>query len=176
MKPALLVIDLQVQLVAAAGDGDAVIARVAGLVECAHDAAVPVLFIQHDDTGPWLVPETPGWQIEPRLGRRAGDPVIRKRACDAFYGTSLGLELTGRKIDRLVICGMQTEFCVDTTVRRAIGEHYPVTLVADGHTTLDNAVLPAAQIVRHHNATLDGFGTEDAVVTLAPAAEIRFGA
>ena len=48
---------------------------------------------------------------------------------------------------------MQTEFCVDTTVRAASSRGFDVVLVADGHTTGDTA-LSAAQIIAHHNATL----------------------
>jgi nicotinamidase-related amidase len=81
-----------------------------------------------------------------------------------------GAEVVER-IDHLLICGMQTEYCVDTTTRRAVLDGYRVTLVADGHTTPDNEVLPADTIRRHHNVTLRGFG---AGVSLAPAAEIDF--
>jgi len=60
----------------------------------------------------------------------------------------------------LIICGLQTDFCVDTTVRRAFTLGYHVTLVADAHSTLDNGVLTAAQIIAHHNATLGNFGPQ----------------
>lgn len=177
MVEALLVIDVQVQLVDAAPDGASMVERLAGLVAQAHEAGVPVIFVRHDgDDGVWLIPDTHGWQVDPRLGGAGSDLIIRKRACDAFIDTTLGAELAARGIDRLVIGGMQTEYCVDTTVRRAVAEGYNVTLIADGHTTLDSKVLPAATIVRHHNATLNYFGVGDATVSLATAAEIRFGA
>ena len=177
MADALLVIDAQVQLVEAAPDGAAMVERLAGLVAQAHEARVPVIFVRHDgDDGVWLIPDTPGWQVDPRLGGDGGDLVIRKRACDAFIDTPLGTELAARGIERLIIGGMQTEYCVDTTVRRAVAEGYKVILIADGHTTLDSSVLPAATIVRHHNATLNYFGVGHATVSLAQAADIRFGA
>jgi len=73
-----------------------------------------------------------------------------------------------------VICGLQSEFCVDSTTRRALALGYPVTLVSDGHSTLDNGVLTAAQISAHHNqtlATLDSYGPR---VTTVLAEDVRF--
>jgi nicotinamidase-related amidase len=172
MNSALLVVDLQVRLVSAAEDGGDVIGRVAGLIERARTAATPIFFIQHESED--LAPGTAGWQIDPRLGCRDDDLVVPKKACDAFHRTGLGAALAERGIDHLVICGMMTQYCVDTTVRRAIVEGYPVTLVADGHTTIGTETLSAEQIRQHHNATLDDFGTEDCAVALAPAAEISF--
>ncbi|MNY71725.1 Isochorismatase family protein [compost metagenome] len=67
-----------------------------------------------------------------------------------------------------------TQFCVDTTVRRAVSLGYDVTLVADGHTTADSAHLAHVDIIAHHNETLDGFGAGDAEVDVRPAAEIFF--
>jgi nicotinamidase-related amidase len=174
MASALLVIDLQARLVSAAADGVEVVGRVSQLIERARAAATPIFFIQHQNEE--LAPGTAGWQIDPRLGCRDGDLVVAKTACDAFHRTGLGAALAERGIDHLVICGMQTEYCVDTTVRRAIVEGYPVTLIADGHTTIDNEAFSADQIRRHHNATLSDFGTEDCVVTLAPAAGVLFAA
>lgn len=54
----------------------------------------------------------------------------------------------------LVVCGMHTGFCVDTTTRRALALGYPVTLVADAHTSAGNAALSPQQVIAHHNATL----------------------
>jgi len=84
--------------------------------------------------------------------------------------------LQARGITKLVICGFQSEFCVDTTTRRALALGYPVTLVADGHSTTDNGVLKAAQISAHHNETLaniDSFGPRAEAV---PASQVRIGA
>ena len=72
-------------------------------------------------------------------------------------------------IDRLVVAGMQSDYCVDTACRAAKALGYSVVLANDAHTTFDNKVLPAERIVAHHNATLDG-----AFVELANSADIRF--
>jgi len=67
-----------------------------------------------------------------------------------------------------------TEYCVDTTCRRAISLGYDVTLVSDAHTTVDNKLLTAAQIIAHHNALLDGFDAGARAITVQPAGEVTF--
>ena len=76
-----------------------------------------------------------------------------KTASDAFYHTELHNVLQAWGIEKLVITGLQTEFCVDTTCRRALSQGYEVTLIADGHTTGDSH-MKAAEVVEHHNRVL----------------------
>jgi nicotinamidase-related amidase len=77
-------------------------------------------------------------------------------------------------VTQLVVCGMQTEFCVESTVRRALALGFPVTLAADGHTTAPNGVLSVADVVAHHHATLSNLGAYGVRTTIKPVAEIAF--
>ncbi|MNI99921.1 Streptothricin hydrolase [compost metagenome] len=65
-------------------------------------------------------------------------------------------ELQRLGITDLVICGMQTEFCLDTTCRRAYSMGYKNVLVQDAHSTLDSRNLTAEEIVKHHNGVIGG--------------------
>ncbi len=148
----LLVIDVQQAMFAAAGpyDGRAVLGRIATLIAQARSAQVPVFYVQHDGgPGDALDRSGPGFAFMPEIAPRPGEPVTVKRRCSAFYETGLDARLRGVGIDRLVVCGMQTEYCVDTTVRSAFERGYRVTVVGDGHTTFDSALLPAATIIAH---------------------------
>jgi nicotinamidase-related amidase len=87
------------------------------------------------------------------LDVRPGDAVIRKGACDAFQGTRLAAQLRRWGIGTVVLLGYATEFCVDSTVRRATSRGLRVVVVRDGHTTNDSPVLPATRIIAHHNRT-----------------------
>jgi len=157
MKPALLIIDMQEALCSgrwAAHDIAGVVARVNTLAQAARATGAPVVFIQHEEAEGPMLADSPGWQLHAGLHTQPQDVRVRKTACDSFHKTPLHAALQALRIDRLVVCGLQTEFCVDSTVRGALAHGYPVTLVADGHSTLDNGVLTAPQVIAHHNATL----------------------
>jgi len=156
---ALLVIDVQCGMFADPAtqphDGEAVVGRITGLIDAARAAGVPVIFVQHDGgEGDVLARGQPGFELRPEIGPRDGEPVVVKRFCSAFQETTLADLLAARGIRRFAVCGMQTEYCVDTTCRSAFERGLSVTLIGDAHTTFDNRVLDAAAIIRHHNATL----------------------
>jgi nicotinamidase-related amidase len=83
--------------------------------------------------------------------------VIEKQTPDAFYKTTLQQELSARNIKRLVLAGLQSEYCVDTTCRRAFALDYDIILVQDAHSTWDSSQLTAQQIINHHNEVLGGW-------------------
>jgi nicotinamidase-related amidase len=138
-------------------EGEAVVGRIAELIAKARSAGKLLVFVQHDG-GPGDVLErgTPGFEFRPELLPKPGEPVVVKRYCSAFQGTELGALLTQRGIAEIAVCGMQTEYCIDTTCRSAFERGFAVTLIGDAHTTFDTPVMPASEIVRHHNATLAG--------------------
>jgi len=65
-----------------------------------------------------------------------------------------------------------TQFCVDTTVRRAVRLGFDVLLVSDGHMTADSGGLTFEQIVAHHNALLNGFDAGSHTVRVVPHEQV----
>jgi nicotinamidase-related amidase len=171
----LVVIDAQVGLFEGVSRPADTIARIRELIERAREGTVPVLYLQHDgDPGGTLAVGSPGWQLHPELLPGSQDVVIRKRACDSFFETTLLNELRQRAVGTVVLAGVRTERCVDTTARRAVTLGFDVVLAADGHTTSDGKVLNARQIIEHTNENLDDFGTDDHVVLVRPVTAIDF--
>jgi nicotinamidase-related amidase len=168
MPTALLSIDIQQGLFTpplAPHQGDAIVARIASVLYRARAQHVPIFHVQHDGgAGNALAKGSPGWHHHPSVAPRAGEVVIEKRRSSAFHGTDLHARLSRLGIDHLVIAGLQTEYCVDSACRAAVALDYRVTLVEDGHTTFATPLLPAPQIIAHHNHTLDG-----SIVDLATA-------
>jgi len=179
MKTALLVIDVQHALCVgdwAAFDIDGVVDRINAVARQARATGAPVLFVQHEEAGGPLAFDTGGWQLDARLDVEPRDLRLRKTGSDSFHETELSSRLQSLGITDLVVCGLQSEFCVDSTVRGALSRGYPVTLVSDGHSTVDNGVLSAAAISAHHNTTLSHLGSYGPRCTATPAAQVRFAA
>ena len=177
MKTAFLIIDVQQALCTgewAAFDIGRVVDRINDVLEKARAAEATVVFIQHEENDGPLQYGTDGWQLCNRLDVLPGDIRLRKTTPDSFNRTELQALLELRGIERLVICGLQSEFCVDSTVRGALARGYPIVLLADAHSTVDNGIIPAATISAHHNATLTSIGSFGPRVTATPAAEMDF--
>ena len=79
-----------------------------------------------------------------------------KTHANAFYQTNLNDLLTEQAVQTLEIAGVQTEFCVDTTIRMAHGLGYTCLMTPKTTSTLDNGHLTAAQIIQHHEAIWAG--------------------
>lgn len=175
MKSALLIIDVQIGLVRLMPPElqNRVLLNVTALLSKARASGILVLFIQHDGPkGHPLEAESAGWAIHPSILPLSGETVIRKKASDSFFETGLAEELQHDAIRHLIIAGGMTEYCVDTTCRRAITLGYDVTLVADAHLTRDTPVLTASQIIAHHNLLLDGFAAGSRSIKVTPTGEI----
>jgi len=131
-----------------------VIDRINSVAKNARAAKVPVIFIQHESEDELLAYGADGWRLAKGLDALPSDLYLRKKATDSFHQTDLHSLLQSLGVTQLTICGMQSEFCVDVTTRRALALGYPVVLVSDGHSTMDNDVLSAELISKHHNSTL----------------------
>ena len=150
---ALLVIDVQNDVVADAHRRDEVIANITTLVDDARAKEVPVIWVQHSDDG--LLENSDGWQYVPELQRDESEPLVHKHFGDSFEDTTLEAELAERGVGRLVVTGAQTDACVRSTIHGAFTRGYDTTLVGDAHTTGDYSqygLPPADKVIAHTNA------------------------
>ncbi|WP_374309544.1 cysteine hydrolase family protein [Dongia sp.] len=185
MTKALLIIDVQKAILAGAGTTerqpvldralDEMVGRLQAVQQRARAAGVPVIVVQHNDQGDHrLAKGQPGWELRPEIAPLPGEALVHKTACDSFYETDLQEQLQKRGITHLVIGGCMTQYCVDTTTRRAVTMGYDVTLLGDGHMTGDRGALTYDQIIAHHNLLLDGFDAGKHAVTVQKTAEVAF--
>lgn len=157
MTSAVLVIDVQQGLCegeGAAFDCDGTIARINCVTQKARLAGVPVVFIQHESRSGYLEHGSAAWQFAKGLDVQPSDAKLRKTTPDSFLRTDLEALLNTLRAREVIICGMHSEFCIDTTARRALALGFPVVLVSDAHTSAGNTAITPQQVIAHHNATL----------------------
>ena len=142
-------------------NGEEVVSKIKALISKARVSGVPVIYIQHlvgDKLG-IQIDGTPLGAIHQTITPTENDLVICKTTPDSFLGTNLDEVLKEKGIKKLIVTGFQTEFCVDTTCRRAFSMGYQVVLASDAHSTFDSPVLSAEQI-RQQLAYIYSFNPE----------------
>jgi nicotinamidase-related amidase len=168
---ALLVVDVQNDVVANAHNRHEVIANIRDLIGKARASQVPVIWIQHSNDQ--MPQDSEGWQYVPDLQRRESEPLVHKKYGDSFEDTILESELTLRSVGRLVVTGAQTDACIRATLHGAFTRGYDTVLVGDAHTTEDYSeygLPPADKVIAHTNmywTWQDGPGRTASVVDSA---------
>ncbi len=137
--------------------------NISRLVASWRSKGYPVVIVKHNSTNPDspLSPSHPGNQLEEIL---AGphDAVIQKSVNSAFYGTpDLHLWLSKRNFRSLVICGITTNFCCETTARMAGNLGYQTSFVVDATDAFDltstfGEVISGDHVMEMTAANLDG--------------------
>ena len=133
--------------------GQEVLESIGLLLDKARETGLPVIFVQHNDDDEFKKDTAP-WQVCPEIAPLDGEARVDKTTRDSFYITELDDILRRLGVKTIIFCGMQTEYCVDTTCRRAYTLGYEAYLASDGHTTFSSKVLPAERIIAHHNNVL----------------------
>ena len=132
---ALVVLDVQNDVMAGTHNRGGVIANIAVLVDKARAENVPIVWVQH--SADHMPRGSDGWLYVPELTQQASEPVVHKRYPDAFEDTDLEAVLAERRVGRLIVTGAQTDECIRSTLHGAIVRGYDATLVGDAHTTED---------------------------------------
>lgn len=175
-RTALMVIDVQNDVVATAYKRDEIVANINSCVEKARSAEVPVIWVQHSDEG--LTLNSEGWEIVAELTPRDGEPTIRKTYRSSFIETDLSAVLAELLVGHLVITGAETNNCVRYTSHSALELGYDVTLVEDAHTTSDfdweNGVVKASQIIDEQNASFAYLTLPEQEISLTTTADLLF--
>jgi len=151
---ALLVIDVQVEMFSDPNtpvfNGKQILDNIEMLIRKARNSNVPVIYIQHTAAEGAYSRGRSEWEIHPQISPCEGDIVVFKATPSSFYKTNLQDVLQSLGVERIVITGLQTECCIDTTIRHAYCLGYKVVAVADANSTFDISPLTAHQIIQHH--------------------------
>ncbi|PFG11903.1 cysteine hydrolase family protein [Bacillus sp. es.036] len=159
-ETALLIIDVQNRMFQRGGSvyHDAkLLYNLKKLIASAKSKQMPIFYIQHESKGLNLQRHSENWKLHPFLTVEKDDLVIQKTTPDSFCETTLEKQLHDNGIKNLLIAGLQTEVCIDTTCRSAHSKGFSTHLIEDAHSTWDTPILKASQMIQHHNHTLQWF-------------------
>jgi nicotinamidase-related amidase len=167
MSTALLLIDIQndyfpggaMELAGSREAGE----RAAALLAAFRGRGLPVIHVQHVSTRPgatFFLPDTRGVEIHDGVAPLAGETVVRKHFPNSFRETELLDQLRRRGTGELVVAGMMTHMCVDTTVRAAFDLGFGIRLAHDACATralaFGGATVAAADVQNAFLASLNG--------------------
>ena len=174
---ALLIIDVQVGVVGAAYQREAVITNIQRLLTAARAAGTPVIWVQHSEEQMPIGSEA--WRYVPELVRLESESLVHKRYGDSFEGTDLEAALAASKVGHLVVVGAQTDACIRSTIHGAFTRGYDVTLVSDAHTTEDMSewdAPPPDVIIKHTNMYWGFQSAPGRTAKVVTTAEVAFSA
>lgn len=149
----LLVVDVQTALIEEHPYNEQkVINNIKRLITVARDNKIEVLYVRHDDgKGGDLEYGTNGWQIYDKVAPNNNEKVFDKQYNSAFLKTGLKEYLDSKKINAIILVGLQTEYCIDTTCKSAFEYGYKIIIPKETNTTFDNKYLSGERLYEFYN-------------------------
>ncbi|MDF2942694.1 MAG: nicotinamidase-like amidase [Herbinix sp.] len=149
----LLVVDVQTALIEEHPYNETkVIKNIKQLIHTSRQAGIEVVYVRHDGgVGGDLEINTKGWQIYHEIAPESGEMIFDKKYCSSFLKTGLKEYIDNKEIKTIILVGMQTEYCIDTTCKTAFEHGYKVIIPKETNTTFDNAYLTSEKLYEFYN-------------------------
>ena len=149
----LLVVDMQKGLVdGELYDFDAFLDRTVRLINAARRNRIEVIYVQHDagpDSGMTYGDEA--FEIDDRVKPKQGEKVFVKTINSCFGNRGLREYLESQEDRRLMIIGLQTNYCIDCTVKSAFERGFEVIIPEGTNSTFDNDYMTGETTYRYYN-------------------------
>lgn len=147
-KTALLIIDVQTALIEhGMYKSEKVIENIRLLKEQAEKNQIEVIYVVHDSgLGSILEYNSPGWKVYKDIEPKNNEKLFNKKFNSAFKETGLKEYLNERGIKRLVVAGLQTEYCINFSLIGGLEHGYEFVIPEDCITTCDGVKFNAAEI------------------------------
>lgn len=168
-KTALVIIDIQndyfpggtMELASA----DETASKAANILSYFRRKEMPVIHVQHialQEGATFFLPNTKDAEIHKIVTPLKTEKVITKNFPNSFRDTELSDYLKENNISKLILCGMMTDVCVDSTTRAAMDFGFENTIITDAVTTRDReyngTVIPAEQVTASYLSGLNALG------------------
>lgn len=149
----LLVVDVQTALIDNHPFNEKnVIDNIKKLIISARKNNIEVIYFRHNDgVGTPFEKNTTGWEIYHEIKPTEDETIFDKKFNSAFHKTGLEIYLDSRNIENLIIVGLQTEYCIDATIKSAFDLGYKIIIPEDTNTTFDNEIFTAKDMYKFFN-------------------------
>ncbi len=149
----LLVVDMQKSLVVEELYGfETLLDRTVRLVDAARKNDVEVVFVQHDaGPGTGLSEGDEGFEIIDEISPEPGEKVFVKKINSCFGNKDFKKYMKKQKDKRVMIIGLQTNYCIDATVKSAFERGYEVIIPEGTNSTFDNDYMNGETTFRYYN-------------------------
>lgn len=125
------------------------------LTACARENNIEVIYIRHDDgEGQALTKGTDGYEIYEEFAPAPAEKIFDKCANSPFKDTGLLSYLLAKGEKRLVITGLQTDYCIDAAVKCGFEHGFEIVVPAFANTTVDNDYMTAEKTYEYYNRFL----------------------
>lgn len=126
--------------------------NVQNLIATARQNAIEVIFVCHDDgEGEELTKGTPGFEIYEGFEPKQDEKIFDKTVNSSFRGTGLLEYLKEKNVESVIVVGLQTDFCIDATVKCGFEHGFKMIVPENANSTFDNAFMTGEQSYKYHN-------------------------
>ena len=150
----LLVVDMQRALTEDEElyDAEAFMDRNIRLIDAARKNNVEVIFVQHDaGEGSGFSAGDEGYEIDPRVAPKEGEKVFVKTINSCFGNKDFKAYMEQQEDKRLMVIGLQTNYCIDATVKSAFERGFDVIVPEGTNSTFDNDYMTGETTVAYYN-------------------------
>ena len=126
--------------------------RVIELIRTARNNKIEVIFVRHDDgIGNELTKGNDGFEIYDGFQPLNGELIFDKNVNSAFKDTGLLEYLRQKEENTIIIVGLQTDYCIDATIKSGFEHGFKMIVPANANSTVDNQYMTAEQSYHYYN-------------------------
>jgi nicotinamidase-related amidase len=131
---------------------DLFVSNVKELINNARENNIEVIYVRHDDgVGNELTKGTEGFEIFEEFKPINGEKIFDKNVNSAFKGTGLLEYLRNKSEKELIVVGLQTDYCIDATIKCGFEHGFHIIVPAYANTTVNNIFMSAEESYKYHN-------------------------
>lgn len=128
------------------------VSNVKVLIRCARENNIEIVYVRHDDgAGELLTKGTEGFEIYDEFKPVSGEKIFDKTVNSAFCGTGLLEYLNSKGVQTIIIAGLQTDYCMDATIKSGFEHGFKMIVPAQTNSTFDNPYMSAENSYQYYN-------------------------